>query len=262
MKSTFIGIACFLVGLSVGIWLSSNQKITGATAQSEAVENLEIDDASNERSSEATILVDSSDDKAMSEEPALESIALRSPRQVTVSTSLIELLSQREGNRTMGQALLDPEGAVEQALGISDKEMTMIQTSWESTKEQIHELEAHSSTVEELEDYSVKIALPDLSQQLNGLANQFSLSVQETLGQNRAEVLLAAKQINQLMKKSAQERIYTIAAESLKEGEWRFNMTLESKEGRRVWVGNSIPEEIRHLADAAQILPRISDLPE
>jgi hypothetical protein len=39
-------------------------------------------------------------------------------------------------------------------------------------------------------------------------------------------------------------------------------MTLEGAGGHRVWVGNSIPDEIRHLTDAASIISSLEGPPE
>lgn len=36
-------------------------------------------------------------------------------------------------------------------------------------------------------------------------------------------------------------------------------MTLEDASGTRVWVGDRIPRELRHLADAADIFPTIRE---
>jgi hypothetical protein len=260
MRAIIVGIVCLILGFVLGVWLP----IDSDTDEDKNGLLLPISSGSGAIQSAQQVLpsvVDegSSEESEISPERLGEVIPLG---QVVVSTDLIEVLSTGEANRNLGQALLDPEGAIEQALQLSEQEQSQISTRWDETKRRIQELEVRSSKVEEMEDLSERITVPEMTQQLEAVGSQFRQSVRQALGPNRGDVFLASKQIDQVIKKSAKERTYTIVAESPKEGEWRFNMTLESPAGRRVWVGDSIPDEIRHLTDAAQIFPTIGDLPE
>ena len=44
-----------------------------------------------------------------------------------------------------------------------------------------------------------------------------------------------------------------LTPEETGDGSWRFHMVLEGPAGRRVWVGERVPDEIRHLAGDAYI---------
>ena len=170
-------------------------------------------------------------------------------------------MSRKAGARSAGQALFERDGVIEEALQITNEEKAVVQTAWQNTQKGIRELEARASVSKELEDYSVQITVPDLTQGMTHLGSDFSSTVQQTLGLNRGNAFLAAKQIDQVVAQSGQERTYTVQAELVGQ-KWRFKMTQDGPGGRRVWVGESVPEEIRHLTDEAQISPRISELPE
>ena len=176
---------------------------------------------------------------------------------VAVPKSLIKELSLAAGSRTVGQALFSKDGKVEATLQIVDREKAALQTTWRSSREKIRALEARSAQAEDLEDGSVRITLPDLTDDMQGVGKEFHTSVRGILGDNRGEIFLAMKQADQLFAPPAGERSYTVSPEATGDGGWRFRMTLEDANGQRVWVGEGIPEEIRHLTDAAQIIPSL-----
>jgi hypothetical protein len=202
--------------------------------------------------------------EALKAEPAPSDLvaADESPKMLMVSSSLIGELSRKAGARTFGQELFEPDGVIEEALQVTNEEKAVIQTAWQDTRKGIRELEARASVSKELEDYSVQITVPDLSQAMQRVKSDFSASVQRVLGESRGDVFLAAKQVDQMIANSDGARTYTVAAEPVGEDGWRFRMTQEGPDGRRVWVGDSVPEEIRHLTDVARISPRIDALPD
>jgi hypothetical protein len=263
MKTTILCGFCLLIGFLIGLLVPKNadkEQPDVAKLSSE----LPMDPSGSAQTTEATPvqLIGGDADTNLPPEIQRPVVSYSNSATVVVTTDLIARLSQSGSSRNLGQALIDPDGAIEQALQISEQEQAQIQTSWESTKQGLKEQEVRASLIQEMEDMSVRITIPEMASQLDVISKQFNQSVQRTLGQNRGDVFLAAKQVDQALAKSSAERTYTIVAESPKEGEWRFNMTLESPAGRRVWVGESIPDEIRHLTDAAKIFPTISDLPE
>lgn len=262
MRSLLIGLGCFAIGIAVGVWAPNR------TGDLVSVDALEGDGIASGRDG-----LTPADPAGHPSPGAGGDFPVQSPgetasdggkasRSVVVSTSFIQALSQGQGKRNWGQAILDPEGTLEKALELSDEERLQISNQWGQLKQKVRALEAGSTTVEELEDASVRIVVPDLSDQLIPLGSEFGQSVQQVLGQNRGDVFLAAKQIDQLLQNTGGERTYTIQAEPVGEEDWRFKMTVDSEDGQRVWVGNSIPSEIRHLTDTARIAPNIHSLPE
>lgn len=183
----------------------------------------------------------------------------RDDDEVIVSSYLIEGLSLASGVRTMDQPLFDREGGESALLQITDHEKASLQTAWRGIKEDIREIEATASYAEELTNGGVRITIMDLSEMRQGIGSQFSSKAREILGDNRARIFMAVKQIERLLDPPAGERSYTVDVEPAGDHSWRYRMTLEGPSGRRIWVGASIPEEIRHVTDAAGILPRIDD---
>lgn len=112
-------------------------------------------------------------------------------------------------------------------------------------------------TSEELNEWSVRINLPDLATSFTSLGDDFRSTVHGALGENRGEAFLAVKQIDGMFSPLGGARSYTVTSESIGDGNWRYRMTLEGESGTRVWVGASVPEELRHLTDGANIAPSL-----
>ena len=178
---------------------------------------------------------------------------------VMVPSSLIEELSKSKGSSKLGQELFDRDGQVEEILTITDQEKAVVQTEWRSMRDRVRQLEAQSSSSEDLEDGTVKITVPSLVGQMGAMGEEFGVSVKRTLGENRGEVFLALKQVDQVFTPEDGERTYGVKVESTGNGSWRYHMTLEGASGRRVWVSDKVPDEIRHLTDAARIFPEIEN---
>ncbi len=123
-----------------------------------------------------------------------------------------------------------------------------------AVRREIREIEAASSTSAELEDGSVRISVPDLSNAMTGAGENFRASVRGILGDDRGEVFLAMKQADRLFSTPEGGRTYVVTVEETGAGDWRFRMTQEGSDGRRMWVGDRIPDEIRHLTDPARIV--------
>lgn len=177
---------------------------------------------------------------------------------VVVPASLLGELSQAAGMRSLGQDLFSQDGKMEQYLQITDREKSAVQHAWRVSRKQVRALEARAARAEDLEDGSVRITVPDLSEGVVGLGRDFLTSITDTLGENRADVFLQMKQVDQIFAPSAGERVYQVKVESTGDGRWRYHMSYESPAGRKVWVGDSIPEEIRHITDASKIDPEMN----
>ncbi|MES2981113.1 MAG: hypothetical protein V4727_02275 [Verrucomicrobiota bacterium] len=178
---------------------------------------------------------------------------------ISVPISLLKSLSIAKSNHTMGQAILDDNDPVEAALGLTSVEKDRIQNDWQRASEKVREIEITALTTKDLEDGSVVLSLPDLSKERKDIAKQFMSSVTQTLGAERGEAFYATKQVDSRFAADAGERSVTVKIESAGEGEWSYQMSLQDASGSRVWVGESIPLELRHLADAAGILPTIEE---
>lgn len=178
---------------------------------------------------------------------------------ITVPISLLKSLSYSESNHTMGQSILDDNDPVEIVLGLSSVEKDRIKNEWQRVCDESRDIEINSLSSKDLEDGSVVLSLPDLSKPRKELAEKFLNSVTQTLGAERGEAFYATKQIDNRFAVDAGERTITVKVESAGDGQWNYQMSLQDASGSRVWVGESIPLEIRHLADAAGIRPAINN---
>ena len=107
----------------------------------------------------------------------------------------------------------------------------------------------------------MRISVPDLSNAMTGVGEDFRTSVRGILGDDRGDVFLAMKQADRMFSAPEGGRTYVVTVEETGAGGWRFRMTQEGGDGRRMWVGDSIPDEIRHLTDPARIVPSLDSPP-
>ena len=178
---------------------------------------------------------------------------------IAVPRSLLSSLSRSKAGRSLDQAILDDRDPVEAALNLKPAEKTRIQAEWQRTREELRQLEATSLEAEDLDDGSVRLVVPDLSDDRRKLAASFHASLTGILGNDRGEVFHAIKQVDDILGSASAERSIIVKTESVGEGRWGYRMTLNDSTGRRVWVGANIPEEIRHLTDSAGIFPTITE---
>jgi hypothetical protein len=179
---------------------------------------------------------------------------------ILVPISLLKSLSIAKSNYTIGQPILDDNDPIEAALGLSSEEKERIHNNWENACEHVREIEVKSMTTKDLDDGSMLLSLPNLSKQRREIADQFMNSVTQTLGAERGGAFNATKQVDSRFASESGERSIAVKIEPAGEGQWSYKMSLEDASGSRVWVGGSIPQEIRHLADAAGILPTIEEV--
>ncbi len=179
----------------------------------------------------------------------------RDGRLVVVPASLLGTLSQAAGKRSMDQDLFSQDGALEAYLQITDREKKYVQQAWRSVQKEMRQYESNAAQAEDLDDGSVKITVPDMSLAMKGFGDEFSDTVKNALGENRADAFLQMKQVGRLLTAVEGEQVYKVKVESVGDGRWRYHMAYESPGGRRVWVGERVPDAIRHLTDAANIDP-------
>lgn len=164
-----------------------------------------------------------------------------------VPTALIGELSLAAGTRTAGQELFSRDGRIEEALRITDHEKAVIQTAWRDSLQRIRDLETASMQTEQIDEWSTRVTVPDLSPSMTSLRDEFRSTVDRALGGSRSEAFLAAKQTSNMFSPPSGDRSYTVTSEAAGDGQWRFRIMLAGPGGSRVWVGESIPNEIRHL---------------
>lgn len=182
----------------------------------------------------------------------------RDGKLVVVPAALIGRLSQAGGSRSLGQDLFSQNGEVEQYLQISDREKRELQSAWRSTQKEMRMYQSNAAQTEDMEDGSVKITVPDMSSAMKGFGDGFHASVVEALGQNRADAFVEMKQVNRILAPVEGDQTYTVKVEAAGGGRWRYHMSSQGPEGRRVWIGDSIPKEIRHLTNVAKIQPSMN----
>jgi len=179
----------------------------------------------------------------------------RNGQLVVVPASLIGALSRAGGVRSFEQDLFSSDGEIEIYLQITDREKSTIQQAWRKTRKQVYQLESLSAKSEDMSDGSVRIIVPDLSVEMKDCGEGFQNSVSEALGGNRAEAFIQMKQLDRMLTPPEGARVWTVKVEAVGDGRWRYHMGYEGPQGRKVWVGDSVPKEIRHITDTAKIKP-------
>jgi len=172
---------------------------------------------------------------------------------VVVSTSLLEKLAARKGNQTLKEDLFSQDGELEEILQITDQEKEKLQGAWKEARQIRRKLEVSRSEAERLSDGSVKITVPGLAQEVADIGNSFYEQLVLELGDNRASAFASLRQLDSAFQLLNEESKYTVKVESTGDGGWRYKMSVQGPSGSKSWVGESIPESIRHLAEAADI---------
>jgi hypothetical protein len=172
---------------------------------------------------------------------------------VTVPAALIGELSLAAGARKGGQELFGKDDRIAELLKITDREKAVIQTAWRASREEIRNLEVSSMKTEEVDEWTVRISVPEQTQSLASLGEGFRKQIHEALGENRAETFIAAKQTDTAFSPPPGDRSYVVTSEEAGDGNWRYRFELDGPAGRRVWVGGNIPEELRHLTDTVGV---------
>ena len=257
MRTIIVAVVCLVIGLMLGRFLPSEDGPVDNAASS-----VRGGDSSRKGSRLASRDRSGSRNSSDSDQAAAgmrSTDATTEADQVTVPIALISELSQGSSTRAQGLELFSRDGKLEKLLNITDHEKAVIQKAWNQSLQQIKQLEAKESKSEDLEDGSVKITVPSLAGDMKQLGEDFETVVQDSLGENRAGAFLAMKHVDRVFTPTDAERTYQVSVESVGDGRWRYHMTAVDGAGkRRVWVGESVPDEIRHLTDAARILPKMT----
>ena len=247
LKILIIAIASLTVGVLVGRYLpNSTPTIPADTARREM----------EKRPARVKIgSVDSPNSRPNKEPKKLPNPADTAVQAAVspVSLEVISSLSLATGRRKLDQDLFSGDGAVEEALKITDHEKAVIQTAWRSLLGEIRELEVGSIRSEAIDEWSHRILVPEMDAVTAPLGDRFGTHVLGALGAERGELFLAAKQLERIFAEPQGERVYTVTTEEVGNGEWRFRIDSKGGDGERMWVGNVIPDELLHLTNAAGI---------
>ena len=166
---------------------------------------------------------------------------------VKIPVTLLEELSCAASSRVLGQDLFSGSEKIEEILGISDREKELLQSAWYRSQEDLRSLESDAMLQQEAEDGSIKVELPDLSAVSVSVGDQFRASAEGILGNDRAAAFCAIMQTDKCCNPGEGSKTLTIKPEETGDGQWRFHMTMETPAGRRVWVGDKVPEELQHM---------------
>lgn len=178
--------------------------------------------------------------------------------EVVIPLDLLEKLSVRGGKRSLSVNILDHNDELVELLNISQKEQKQIKESWQYVRARIRSLESDRCQAKDLEDGSVLITVPDLSSDVRELGATFQEEIMSILGDNRGRVFSGIKQCDHLFTRTPGEVAYRVKVESVGDGRWRYHMAVNGADGNKTWVGETVPEQIRHLTDAARIVPNMN----
>jgi hypothetical protein len=257
LKSILIPAGCLLLGTGIGILLpvgGGGGATPGTPPEAASAAGEARPAAGSWRSAAPT-----RPDRVRPDAPEHSSAEPTAADFVQVPTSLIGELSLGAAVRTLDEGLFDADGRIEEQLGITDSEKARIQTAWRGVREKIREVELSVVETEELEDGSARITVPDLAPRLESVREGFGSRLDGILGDNRGAVFRALRQTDRMLARPEGRKVYTVTSESVGNGEWRFRIRLEDSAGSRLWVGDSVPEELRHLTDAARVVSSLNE---
>ncbi len=181
-------------------------------------------------------------------------------RRVEVSVGFLGGISKVPPVRSCRDDLFRADDETIGWLKINEREQQGLEKAWAAHRVEVEMLEVSRSSSKELDDGSVDILVPDLSDELRLVGNRFADEVRNLIGPERGDVLLQMKQIDRAFASDAGDRHYQVRVEPTGDGKWRFHMIYRDNENHRVWVGDSVPNEIRHITDAARIANHVSEL--
>ncbi|MGB0743351.1 MAG: hypothetical protein ACPGSB_02390 [Opitutales bacterium] len=166
---------------------------------------------------------------------------------VVIPADFISELSRSGHIRKLEGKLFPADGKLAASLQIDEQEKTLLESNWVRFREQIRKLEADSASIKALDDGTLQIIMPELRMELAPLKDRFRATAIETIGDNRANVLFAASQLDSLVEKMGEARKMVVRAEETGNGGWRFRTEIEGPNGKHAFVGDKIPPAVRNL---------------
>ena len=178
---------------------------------------------------------------------------------VTLSTKALEAVARATGINVTRKEIFGTDDAVAKALQITDREQARIREHWRRAQQKIRQEEVTHANIVEREDGSVSIKVDPLTEFRDAQREVFTDAVVSELGVDRGAALIALKGGDELLGGRKNKLEVVVSMEETGDGSWRFRIQEMSGETRRVLVGKSVPEEIRHLTDAANIARRVRE---
>jgi hypothetical protein len=178
--------------------------------------------------------------------------------QARVPLALLRDLGAASGNRIVADRLFNDSSA-ERMLGVTDLEKARLQPEWEKALDALKTAEVAAMRYKEAGDGTVKIVLPPAPADFRAVGQCFRREVLGVMGAERGEAFLALKQVDSHFHPVEGEQSCEVRSEPTGNGAWNFHLTLDGPDGRRVWVSETIPDEISHLTDAAGIRRTLSE---
>lgn len=183
---------------------------------------------------------------------------------VVIPSKLLESFAGGSASASVHSNLFSNDSDVELLLNISDQEKSQLQNGWRVMQRTLKRVELEHVEIGETQDGSVTIAIPSLTDQIADAGNEFKSEVGAVLGENRAKAFSAIKQLDSAFK-NEEPTTYTIKMESTGDGFWRYHIKQQGGQGNNAWVGSKVPQRLRHLTEAANIVGELevqADEPE
>jgi hypothetical protein len=172
---------------------------------------------------------------------------------VTLPAGLIAELSHAGQVRSIDEDLF-PEGSeLANYLQLDEIQVSQLESEWEGLRQRIRELEAKSAHTQETPDGCFEVVIPELHTGIDSLGDEFRSSASRLVGTNRAEIIIAAAQVDALLGGFAGGRKMSVRAEETGDGNWRYHTVEDSPRGRRIYVGETVPDAIRRVTGDLQM---------
>ncbi|MGB0774367.1 MAG: hypothetical protein ACPG32_06140 [Akkermansiaceae bacterium] len=254
-KYIAVGVSCLLVGFFTRGILDQNDADPADSTPHEPSQS-----ATSERRGSRSSSRSRSADRQKVDVPRSEDLAAVSglPRPsdadlIVVPVDLLEKLASSGKQIDVHDDLFSSSGELIEALQISDREKAGLQHAWRQARAKLREIEAANAKSVTLKDGSVQITVPNLKTQISKIGDEFNQVLSNHLGPNRAAAFSGARGLNQAFSSLAGEAIYTVKVEATGDGRWRYKMHQQGPRSNKAWIGDNVPEVIRHLTDAANI---------
>ena len=181
---------------------------------------------------------------------------------VTVSAEMLQKINKFPPVHPRHVQLFYQNDEVLEMLKITEQEQARLEEVWTMRRAEVESLESFHSSRQDMEDGSALITVPDLSDVLTAVERELSEQVRQTLGDERGDLLIRLKHLDGVFMPKTGERTYQVRVEAAGNGQWRYHTDYRDDSNHHVWVGEDLPQEIRHITDAARIAPTTASLNE
>ncbi len=181
---------------------------------------------------------------------------------ITVSAEMLQKINKFPAVHPRHQQLFYRNDQVLELLKITEQEQARLEEAWTTRRTEVESLESLHSSRRDMQDGSALITVPDLSDVLAAVERELSEQVHQALGDERGDLLIRLKHLDGVFMPKTGERTYQVRVEAAGNGQWRYHTDYRDDSNHHVWVGEDLPQEIRHITDAARIAPTTASLNE